>query len=175
MIDDGTIAIRLVIAAALGGILGIEREIRDRPAGLRTHILVGTGSCLFAIVSAYGFQEIVLGSPSGQAAPVRADITRVASQIVVGIGFLGAGTIIRYRGRVSGLTTAAGLWIAAAVGLAVGIGMVVPAIVTVGIGLASFIALKPFADRLGGKGDRVLPESDDEQDEDDTGPSGQQR
>lgn len=169
MIDDGAIALRLAIAAAFGGLLGIERELRDRPAGLRTYILVGAGACLFTIVSAYGFQSIVLEAPlAGQSAPVRGDVTRVASQIVVGIGFLGAGTIIRYRGRVRGLTTAAGLWIAAAVGLAVGLGMLLAAGVTVGIALASLAILKPFEDRLARRATRergngpVLDDDDDE-------------
>ncbi|HEX9711108.1 MAG TPA: MgtC/SapB family protein [Actinomycetota bacterium] len=151
MIDDGTVALRLVLAAVAGGILGLERELRDRPAGLRTHILVATGAALFAMVSAYGFQDIVAEAgplSSGQGAAVRADITRVASQVVVGVGFLGAGTIIRYRGRVRGLTTAAGLWVAAAAGLAAGIGFWVGVGVSVGIALLSLLVLKPIEDRL---------------------------
>lgn len=151
MIDDGTVALRLVLAALAGGVLGFERELKDRPAGLRTHILVATGAALFAMVSAYGFQDIVSDAEalsSGQGAAIRADITRVASQIVVGVGFLGAGTIIRYKGRVRGLTTAAGLWVASAAGLAAGLGFWVGVGVAVGIALVSVVSLKPLEDRL---------------------------
>jgi len=106
---------RLATAAGLGAAVGLERELRDREAGLRTHLAVSLGSALFTIVSAYGFAEFVApGSP--------VDPTRIAAQIVTGIGFLGAGAIIRSGLSVRGLTTAASLWIVAAVGMAAGAG-----------------------------------------------------
>ena len=114
-----TMAISL-FAATLAGVLGVERELTEQPAGFRTHILVGLGAALFSIVSAYGFQSIVAASPRLTA---NADVTRVASQIVVGIGFLGGGAILKYGASIRGLTTAANLWITAAVGLAVSAGI----------------------------------------------------
>jgi len=110
--------LRLALAALLGGLIGVERELREREAGLRTHLLVSLGSALFTIVGAYGFHAFL---DSG-ASVVRADPTRIAAQIVTGIGFLGAGAIIRQGISVRGLTTAATLWVAAAIGIAAGAG-----------------------------------------------------
>jgi putative Mg2+ transporter-C (MgtC) family protein len=109
---------RLALAGALGAAIGFERELREREAGLRTHLLVCLGSALFTIISAYGFHEFLT---SGDAV-VRSDPTRIAAQIVTGIGFLGAGAIIRQGISVRGLTTAATLWVAAAIGMATGAG-----------------------------------------------------
>jgi putative Mg2+ transporter-C (MgtC) family protein len=109
---------RLTLAAVLGGAIGFERELRDREAGLRTHLLVCLGSALFTIVSAYGFREFLTSGDQ----VIRADPTRIAAQIVTGIGFLGAGAIIRQGLSVRGLTTAATLWVAAAIGIAAGAG-----------------------------------------------------
>jgi putative Mg2+ transporter-C (MgtC) family protein len=109
---------RLTLAAVLGGAIGFERELRDREAGLRTHLLVCLGSALFTIVSAYGFREFLTSGDQ----VVRADPTRIAAQIVTGIGFLGAGAIIRQGLSVRGLTTAATLWVSAAIGIAAGAG-----------------------------------------------------
>jgi putative Mg2+ transporter-C (MgtC) family protein len=109
---------RLSLAAALGAAIGFERELRDREAGLRTHLLVCLGSALFTIVSAYGFREFLTSGDQ----VIRADPTRIAAQIVTGIGFLGAGAIIRQGLSVRGLTTAATLWVAAAIGIAAGAG-----------------------------------------------------
>ena len=105
------ITLRLLIAMLLGGVIGIEREYRSKEAGVRTHFLVALGSALFCIVSQYGFGFDLK------------DSSRVAAQVVSGIGFLGAGTIIFQRNVVRGLTTAAGLWVTAAIGLACGSGM----------------------------------------------------
>jgi putative Mg2+ transporter-C (MgtC) family protein len=114
--DDNLL--RLSLAAVLGGAIGFERELRDREAGLRTHLLVCLGSALFTIVSAYGFREFLVSGDQ----VIRADPTRIAAQIVTGIGFLGAGAIIRQGLSVRGLTTAATLWVAAAIGIAAGAG-----------------------------------------------------
>lgn len=99
--------LQVILAIFLGGVLGWQREIRGKAAGARTYALVTAGSTLFTILSAYVFED--------------ADSSRVASQIVIGIGFLGAGTILHKERRVEGLTTAAGLWMAAAVGMAIGL------------------------------------------------------
>ena len=144
VISQGEIVVRLLIAAAFGALLGLERERKDQPAGLRTFILVAVGSCLFALVSAFGFDDFT-GESSDQA--VRADVTRISSQIVVGIGFLGGGTILRYGGMVRGLTTAAGLWVTAAVGLAVAMGFWVGASAAVLLTLISLV-IKPLEKRL---------------------------
>ncbi len=113
--------LRIFVAAVLGGMIGLEREYRAKEAGFRTHFLVALGSALFMIVSAYGF-EGVMTTPEH-----RWDVSRVAAQVVSGIGFIGAGTIIFRKSEnvVSGLTTAAGLWVTAAIGLACGGGMYV--------------------------------------------------
>lgn len=105
-----TMVLRLILAAALGAIVGYQRERAEKPAGLRTHILVAVGAALFTVVSVSGF------GPGG-------DPARIAAQIVTGIGFLGAGTILRANGHVRGLTTAASIWAVASIGVAVGVGM----------------------------------------------------
>src|SRR6266496_1192776 len=116
--------LRLLLAAALAATVGIERELTDQHAGIRTHMLVGLGAVLFAIVSAFGFQAIAEHGPTQE---VRADVTRVASQIVVGLGFIGAGVIVKSGAGVRGLTTAASLWVTGAIGTAVGVGMLIEA------------------------------------------------
>ena len=125
----------------LGGLIGVERELREREAGLRTHLLVAVGSALFTIVSAYGFHEFLA---SGQAV-VRADPTRIAAQIVTGIGFLGAGAIIRQGLSVRGLTTAATLWVVAAIGMATGAGYYSGAVITTALVLVSLWPLRIVA------------------------------
>jgi putative Mg2+ transporter-C (MgtC) family protein len=106
------VLLRLFVAAALGGAIGVERELRERQAGLRTHLVVSVGAALFTLVSAYGFSNF----------DGKVDPTRIAAQIVSGIGFLGAGAIIRQGLSVRGLTTAASLWLVAAIGMAAGAG-----------------------------------------------------
>ena len=128
---------RIFCAAILGGIIGLEREYRAKEAGFRTHFLVALGSALFMIVSAYGFSDAMNNELQ------RWDVSRVAAQVVSGIGFIGAGTIIFRKAEniVSGLTTAAGLWVTAAMGLACGGGMYVLAIgstIMVLLGLEAF-------------------------------------
>jgi len=131
---------RLLLAAALGSIIGFERERSVRAAGLRTHMLVSVGSCLIIIVSAYGFNT-VLGRY------VVLDPSRVAAQVVSGIGFLGAGSIILRNEAVKGLTTAASIWAVAAIGLASGAGLYTAAIASTLIILAILAGLKPLEDR----------------------------
>lgn len=134
--------IRLAVAAGLGMVVGIERELGEQAAGLRTHMLVSVGSCLFTLMSVYGFAAF-----AADAAPVP-DPSRVAAQIVTGIGFLGAGAIIREGMSVRGLTTAASLWVVAAVGMAVGVGAYWAAGFAVIVTIASLWALRPFRRRL---------------------------
>jgi putative Mg2+ transporter-C (MgtC) family protein len=129
--------LRLSIAGVLGAAVGFERELRDREAGIRTHLLVSMGSALFTIISAYGFHEFLVGGGT----IVRADPTRIAAQIVTGIGFLGAGAIIRDGLSVRGLTTAATLWLVAGVGMACGAGYYWPAIAAT---VLTIVALGPL-------------------------------
>ena len=135
--------LRLSVAAILGGAVGFERELRERQAGLRTHLLVALGSALFTVVSAYGFHEFLAQG----GATVRADPTRIAAQIVSGIGFLGAGAIIRQGLSVRGLTTAATLWLVAAIGMAAGAGYYSAALITTGLALLSLGPLRIVAYR----------------------------
>jgi putative Mg2+ transporter-C (MgtC) family protein len=138
--SQADLILRLLLAATLAGLLGGERELTEQPAGFRTHILVGLGAALFAIISAYGFQSVVGTSPR----QVRADPTRIASQIVVGIGFLGGGAIVKYGASIRGLTTAASLWVTAAVGTAIGLGALLLGSVTTVITLIALVGLRPL-------------------------------
>lgn len=116
--SNAQFALRIGLAAALGGLVGLEREIRDRQAGLRTHISVSLGACLFGLISAYGYDAFVTHG----AVNYQFDPSRVAAQIVVGVGFLGGGAILHDGNRVRGLTTAASLWVCAAIGLGASLG-----------------------------------------------------
>jgi len=137
--------LRLAVAAGLGAAVGVEREIRDREAGIRTHLLVSLGAALFTIVGAYGFGEF--GS--------RVDPTRIAAQIVTGIGFLGAGAILREGLSVRGLTTAGSLWIVAAIGMSAGAGFYWPAVVGTALTIFALWPLRIIAYRAL---ERVRPE-----------------
>jgi putative Mg2+ transporter-C (MgtC) family protein len=136
--------LRISIAAGLGGAVGLERELREREAGLRTHLVVCVGSALFTLVSAYGFHDFLVSGGS----LVRTDPTRIAAQIVSGIGFLGAGAIIRQGLSVRGLTTAATLWLVAAIGMACGAGYYVPAIISTVVALVTLGPLRIVAFRI---------------------------
>ena len=130
--------LRIFVAALLGGLIGLEREYRAKEAGFRTHFLVALGSALFMIVSAYGFSDVPMNDMT-----TRWDVSRIAAQVVSGIGFIGAGTIIfrKQENVVSGLTTAAGVWVTAAIGMACGGGMYLLAVVSTAlvlIGLEAF-------------------------------------
>ena len=139
---------RLALAAALGGAIGAERELRDREAGFRTHLLVAVGSALFTLVSAYAWTDWRFSTPAG----IVFDPTRIAAQIVTGIGFIGAGAIIRQGLSIRGLTTAATLWAVAAIGMASGAGYYEAAVVTTALVLVSLgplrIAAHHFFSRL---------------------------
>jgi len=128
---------RILLAAALGGVLGLERELSDQPAGLRTHILVSLGAALFTLVGTFGFALV------GAEGPVRVDPTRVAAQVVTGIGFLGAGAILQQGLNVRGLTTAASLWVTAAIGTAAGLGYYSASVMTLAVSIAVLLGLKP--------------------------------
>jgi putative Mg2+ transporter-C (MgtC) family protein len=134
-------ATRLIVAAALGALVGGEREIHGHPAGIRTHMLVALGSGIFTIMSIHGF---------GQGPGTGIDPTRIAAQIVSGIGFLGAGAILKDGVIIRGLTTAASLWATAAVGLAAGAGEYVIAVVAAAIILVSLWPINALAERLHG-------------------------
>ena len=132
----GTITVRLLLAAVMGGAIGIEREWRRRPAGLRTHILVAVASALFAILTLeIVHAEIIQGEA------IRTDPIRMIEAVTAGVAFLAAGTIIQSRGNVQGITTGAGLWLAGAVGVACGLGLWSIALLAVAIGLLVMIVL----------------------------------
>ena len=136
--------LRITIAAVLGGIIGLEREYRSKEAGFRTHFLVAMGSALFMIVSAYGFTDAMNDDLQ------RWDVSRIAAQVVSGIGFIGAGTIIfrKTENMVSGLTTAAGLWVTAAIGMACGVGMYVVAAVSTALVMICYEAFNFFLHKM---------------------------
>ena len=139
MLSTNEIIIRLALASLFGALIGLERERKHWAAGLRTHMMVCVGACLIMMVSAFGFSDI-LGTPN-----VTLDPSRIAAQVVSGIGFIGAGTILLLKqGTIKGLTTASGLWTVAAIGLATGGGMYFAAIATTVIAIIILWALKPL-------------------------------
>ena len=143
-------ALRLGLAALLGGAIGLEREYDGQDAGFRTHLLVVVGAALFGLVSVGGFDDFFVSDRS--ATNVQLDVTRIASYVAPGIGFIGGGAILKYGGRVAGVTTAASLWSAAAVGLSVGVGFWEGAVITTVIVLLALEALAPvgnLAHRIG--------------------------
>ena len=142
MISPEQVVLRLVVAAVLGGLVGLERERLEWAAGMRTHALVSLGSALFMVVSIFGFSDILAEQH------VILDPSRVAAQVASGIGFIGAGTIILRREVVKGLTTAASIWAVAAVGLAVGGGMFLAAGAATLLALALLVLAKPLKARL---------------------------
>ncbi len=134
-----TMSIRIFLAAILSGLVGLEREIKRHPAGFRTHLLVGVGSCLMMLLSLYGF-----GPYLNEHDNIRFDPARIPSYVISGIGFLGAGTILVKGATIRGLTTAASIWVVAGLGLIVGVGMFAPAILTTAVVLLSLIFLNKF-------------------------------
>jgi putative Mg2+ transporter-C (MgtC) family protein len=130
------VVIRILLAGVLGGLIGIEREIREHTAGFRTHILVAVGAAAFTMASSYGLEGTDF------------DPNRISAQVVTGIGFLGAGAIVRYGVSVKGLTTAASLWTVAAVGLLAAQGFYSAAVITTGVVIVSLYILRLIENRI---------------------------
>ena len=143
MVSEVSIVLRILFSAVLGGLIGLEREVHRHEAGLRTHILVCLGSTLIMLTSLYVFDIY------RDIGPV--DPSRIASNVVTGIGFIGAGAIIRYGGSIKGLTTAASLWITSAVGLAIGCGFYLAAFFTTLITISALLFLRNLEKVLVGK------------------------
>jgi putative Mg2+ transporter-C (MgtC) family protein len=138
---DWTLFWRLTLAAVLGGIVGLERELHGHQAGLRTNILIATSSCLFTILSIHAFP--LIGAAQ--------DTARIAAQIVTGVGFLGAGTVIQTKGAVYGLTTGATIWMVAAVGMAVATDLYMLGIATTVLTTGVLVLLAPLSSWLSAK------------------------
>ena len=149
--------LRLLVAGILGAIIGLDREYRAKEAGYSTHFLVSLGSALIMIVSQYGFQEIIKENS------VTLDPSRVAAQVVSGIGFIGAGTIIFQKQIVRGLTTAAGIWATAGIGLAVGAGMYVIGIATMVLTLIGLEVLSYLFKSIGMKSSMITFSTDNKE------------
>lgn len=139
-------AVRMLLAGFLGAIFGIERDLHARPAGLRTLMLISMGSCLFGILSREGYAD----------ADGNHDPSRIASIVVQGIGFLGAGVMLKGDDKIMGITTAATIWLTAAIGLTVGAGMIAEAIAVTAAGLLGVVALGPFSNWLEETGNRRM-------------------
>jgi putative Mg2+ transporter-C (MgtC) family protein len=140
-LDNGVMVLRVLLAVGLGAALGLEREIDNQPAGFRTHILVCLGAALFGLISVHAFAPF---EATRNSTDVQIDVTRVASQVVVGVGFLGGGAILKYGASIRGLTTAASMWVAAAVGLAVGLGYYWAAVAVTIAALVSLTGFRPL-------------------------------
>lgn len=149
MLTEAQIILRLSMSVLLSGLIGLERQLHRRTAGLRTHILVCMGSCLIMLTSLYVF-DIYISRTS-------IDPSRIAAGVITGIGFLGAGTIIREKEGVKGLTTAASLWVVAGIGLAVGCGMVNAAVYSTALALISLIFLRKIEDMIFGNEEKFEP------------------
>lgn len=141
----GEEVVRILLVAVLAGAVGVERELREQEAGLRTHMLVGVGAALFVIAGNYAWSGLPFGSAEG----IVLDPSRVVAYVVTGVGFLGAGTIIKNGGGIRGLTTAASLWVVAAIGVVGGAGEYVLAIFSTAVVLVSLWPVKHVARYLG--------------------------
>lgn len=142
--------LRLLLASVLGGLIGLEREISGKPAGLRTNLLICVGAALFTELS-IGVAELTNAQNAAQGTPFRADPSRIAAQIVSGVGFIGAGTILQARRSIIGLTSAATIWVVAAIGMAVGAGAYLEAAGTTLLVAVSLMALGRLEDDLKGR------------------------
>jgi putative Mg2+ transporter-C (MgtC) family protein len=133
------ICVRLALAAVLGAAIGAERESGGQDAGLRTHLMLALGAAVFGVISVGAWDHFITSKPTN----VSIDVSRVASYVAAGVGFLGGGAILKHTGGVRGMTTAASLWVVAGVGLAAGLGMWVAALAATGIALLSLVGLRP--------------------------------
>ncbi|MCK5397600.1 MAG: MgtC/SapB family protein [Thermoplasmata archaeon] len=133
---------KILLSIFCGSLIGFERELKDKPAGMRTYMLISTGATMFTMIGVY-FAEQWGGS---------ADPLRVAAQIVTGVGFLGAGTIMYARGRISGLTSAAAIWLSAAIGMSIGVGFHIFSVIVVLLAVISMVFLGRIENTLGIKG-----------------------
>lgn len=147
-LDDAVV--RILLVSLLAGAVGVERELREQEAGLRTHMLVGVGAALFVIVGNYAWGDLTFGNQSG----VVLDPSRVVAYVVTGVGFLGAGAILKNGGSIRGLTTAASLWVVAAIGVSVGAGEYVLGIFATAVVLVSLWPVRQVAKYLGLRGSR---------------------
>ncbi len=145
MITDLEIILRLILAAILGGAVGLEREVHGRPAGVRTYLLLSLGSALIMVISEYLFHKYRGGVPG---VSLQVDPGRIAAQAITGIGFLGAGVIIRYKDTIRGLTTAACVWVVCAVGLTIGAGFYLFGCVVAAMTVMALVGLKPLERKL---------------------------
>lgn len=139
------VVLRLSLAALFGALVGLERESAGQDAGFRTHLLLALGSALFGAVSVGAFDAFI----TDDATNVRVDVTRIASYVAAGVGFIGGGVILKHAGSVRGITTATSLWTAAAIGLAAGLGFWSGAIAATVLALIALAALKPLSDWVG--------------------------
>ena len=145
MASEVEIILRFVLASVLGGVIGLEREVHGREAGVRTYLLVSLGSALIMVISEF-LPVKYQGGPLGEI--IRGDPGRIAAQAITGIGFLGAGVILRYRDSIRGLTTAACMWVVCAIGLAIGSGYYLFGLTGAGITLFSLLGLKGLGRKL---------------------------
>ena len=139
------IVARLSVAAVLGAVVGLERESAGQDAGLRTHLLLALGAALFGVVSVGAFDPFI----TDEATNSQVDVTRIASYVAAGVGFIGGGVILKHAGAVRGITTATSLWTAAAVGLAAGVGFWVGAVAATVLALVALAVLKPLSGWIG--------------------------
>ena len=140
------VALRLLFSILLGGAIGFERELRDKAAGLRTHVLVAAASCLFALIA---LELIALSGSRGGGVEERIDILRLIEAVTAGVAFLAAGSIITSRGKVKGLTTGAGMWMAGAVGMACGVGLSGLAAIAAALAVTVLWLFKYLSDQIG--------------------------
>jgi len=145
MVSEVEIILRFVLASVLGGLIGLEREVHGREAGIRTYLLVSLGSALIMVVSEF-LSVKYQGRPSGEI--IRGDPGRIAAQAITGIGFLGAGVILRYKDSIRGLTTAACMWVVCAIGLCVGSGYYLFSLAASAIALISLLGLKAWEKKI---------------------------
>jgi putative Mg2+ transporter-C (MgtC) family protein len=145
-LSNWDIILRLVVAALVGGAIGFERETDGQDAGLRTHMMLALGAAVFGVISVGAWDHF---QRSANSSVLRIDVTRVASYVPAGIGFVGGGVIVKHAGSVKGLTTAASLWVAGAVGLAAGVGYWFPAAASTLIGFAALAARVPLRRAIG--------------------------